>query len=55
MLNLNDEKYDELEVCEDCPLHGEPEGCNRADGPCRLYEAFLELKDEVQILQSNLH
>lgn len=53
MINLNDERFDEMEVCTDCDYYGEPSGCNRCEGACKLYDAFMELKEECNILQCN--
>lgn len=53
MLDLNDEKYDEAELCTDCNYYGEPAGCNRNGGTCKLYDAFMDLKEECNFLQCN--
>lgn len=54
MLNLDDDRFDEMEVCTDCDNYGEPRGCNRQGGACKLYDAFMELKDECNFLQQNV-
>ena len=43
LTNNNPEEYDpEIDFCNHCQYHGEPNGCNRLDGECDSYERFLE-------------
>lgn len=41
---MKDHRLSELEFCDcHCPYHGEPNGCNRAEGECEAYRQYLEL------------
>ena len=37
----------EYDFCVDCKYFGEPNGCNRENGPCTNYELFNEMYDYI--------
>ena len=48
------EILDDITFCEECPYHGEPNGCNRKEGECKAYNAYLELQAENGELHAQL-
>lgn len=43
----NKEYYPEIEFCNHCEYHGEPNGCNRDNGACAEYSLFTEAYERL--------
>lgn len=48
------DEIDDMTFCEECPYHGEPNGCNRNGGECKAYYAFLDLQSDNAALRERL-
>lgn len=55
LTNNNLEEYNpEYDFCMGCKYFGEPNGCNRPNGPCGNYERFLETYNRLCELEDKI-